>query len=445
LTPIRLEELATVMGAEAVSVAGQSVTGFATDSHSAKPGDLFIAIKGQRVDGHDFASQAFEKGAEAALVERPVDGPYLLVPNVVDALAQFGRDRRSRFEGPVIGVTGSAGKTTTKELISAAVSPLGPVLKSEGNRNSEYTSPLLWADLMTDTKTAVVEMAMRGFGQIAHLASIASPTVGVVTNIGYAHMMQMGSRAGIAQAKGELLEALPTDGLAVIWEEDDFHSELAARSAAKRTVTFGFSELADSRVVEYRPVSWSRSEMKGTVGGKGWTAALPAAGRHIALDAACAVLVAHELGVEPQAAADALEQVKLPPMRMEVWDWHGVTVLMDNYNASPPSMISALETLSEMPTNARKFALLGEMRELGSLAEEAHREVGRFAKKLNLDGIGLLGEDTRFIAAEVNAEPLEDDRAARAFLGSLKPGDAVLVKGSRALQLENLFEEPAVR
>jgi UDP-N-acetylmuramoyl-tripeptide--D-alanyl-D-alanine ligase len=447
LTPIPLARLASIMGAHAFQIEDRSVTGFATDSKQVTPGDLFIAIKGERVDGHEFAAEAFSRGASAALVEQPVEGPYLQVESVVAALARFGSHERARFTGPVIGVTGSAGKTTTKEFIAAAVSPLGPVLKSEGNRNTEYTSPLLWADLTTETQTVIVEMAMRGFGQIEHLAQIAQPTVGIVTNIGYAHVLQVGSREGIASAKGELLEALPADGTAVLWAEDEYLGHLLNLNLGGRAVTFGFSDQADCRVTHHKPLSWTRSEVNGMIGDKTWTAVLPAVGPHIALDAACAVLTAWVLEVDPQEAAACLEPVVLPPMRMEVRTWHGATLLLDTYNASPPSMISALDTLHQMPVEGRKFVLLGEMRELGSLSEKAHREVGRFTKGLNLDRIGLVGAEMRFVGEEVGSdrtERLATPEQQRTFLAQVKPGDAILIKGSRALELERLLEEPAL-
>ncbi|HEY0867714.1 MAG TPA: UDP-N-acetylmuramoyl-tripeptide--D-alanyl-D-alanine ligase, partial [Fimbriimonas sp.] len=218
------------------------VTGFATDSREVDPGDLFLAIRGANVDGHDFARKATNEGAVATLAERDVPGPHILVDDVVQALARLARHYRDSFLGPVVGITGSAGKTTTKEFAAAALSPLGPVLKSEGNRNTEFTSPLVWTELTPDHRAAVIEMGMRGFGQIAHLASFSQPTIGVITNIGYSHGEMVGGREGIAKAKGELLDALPKEGWAVLWQDDPFLESLAMKAPRLRTFGFAVSE-----------------------------------------------------------------------------------------------------------------------------------------------------------------------------------------------------------
>ncbi|MGV3616713.1 MAG: UDP-N-acetylmuramoyl-tripeptide--D-alanyl-D-alanine ligase [Fimbriimonas sp.] len=423
-----------------------AVTGFATDSNSVKEGDLFLAFKGTRVDGHAFARQAREQGAVAALVERPVDAPYLLVPDVIEALAEMARSFRTTFGGPVVGVTGSAGKTTTKEFVAAALSPLGPVLKSAGNRNSEYTSPLVWTELEPAHSAAVIEMAMRGFGQIRHLASFSLPTVGIVTNIGYSHLEYVESREGIANAKGELLEALPEGGLGIVWHEDEYVDIL--RPKASRVCSFGFSAEADCRITRYDVIDWTSCAVSGEVDGQAWEARLPAVGRHIALDAAAAVLAAWACGVHPAAAGAALSLATLPPMRMEVVERNGASILLDTYNAAPPSVLAAIQTLAEMPVTGRRRAVIGEMRELGEHREEAHRSVGRMLVEQGIQEAIFLGEPTVFAreaaleagasdVAFLQAKSIED---VREFLNRSEPGDAVLVKGSRALELERALE-----
>lgn len=438
-----LRTLAEWLGAELHGDPATVVTGFATDSGSVQPGDLFLAFKGARVDGHQFVPQALASGAAAALVSSPVDGVHLLVPNVLTALARMASHLRDGFTGPVVAITGSAGKTTTKEFVATALSPLGPILKTEGNRNSEYTSPLLWTDLEPAHRAVVVEMAMRGFGQIRHLASFSRPTVGVVTNVGFAHLEMVGSREGIADAKGELLEALPDDGTALLWYEDDFRDRLAAKTKAK-VRTFGFSPAADCRITRYRVLDWDACSVQGELDGEAWEARLPAVGRHMGLNAAAAVLAAQTCGVSPQVAAEALANVALPPMRMQVVDRGGVRILLDNYNASPPSMIAALETLGELPTAGRRLAVIGEMRELGDHREAAHRSVGRALAKANVDDAILLGDSSEFIREEALRGGMPSTRISiasgieeiREFLDRAAPGDAVLVKGSRALELE---------
>ncbi|HVT13434.1 MAG TPA: UDP-N-acetylmuramoyl-tripeptide--D-alanyl-D-alanine ligase [Fimbriimonadaceae bacterium] len=461
MIPIAVETFAQIVGGEPHGFAsGVAVCGFATDNRDVKPGDLFLAIKGARVDGHDFVADAMARGAVGALAEWPVDGPYILVANLIEALANLGRHYRAQFKGPVVGVTGSAGKTTAKEFIAAALSRLGPILKTPGNRNTEYTSPLIWTDLVAQTsslpsadsgrleacatRAVVVEMSMRGFGQIRHLAEISQPTIGVVTNVGYSHMSEVGSREGIAQAKAELLESLPTDGVAVLWQEDPYLHTLRAKSPAK-VVTFGYSEEADCRITGYHATSWTSCRIGGHCAGEPFEAILPAVGRHIALGAAAAIAVAGSAGVPPAQAALALAKAEIPHMRMEVVDFHGAKLLLDTYNAAPPSMLAAIETFTELPCEGKRFAVIGEMRELGPYSEEAHRELGRVLASSGIDEAifyhgeaALSAEEARMHGMVVHEAHSLGDIAE--FLGRALPGDGVLVKGSRSLELERAVE-----
>ena len=451
---ITVEEFARRAGGTIHNVPAQTqITGFATDNREVKTGDLFLAIKGANADGHDFVAAALKAGAVAALVEKPVEGAHILVPNLVQALAKFANSKRKEFHGPVVGVTGSAGKTTTKEMIASALSPLGAVLKTAGNRNSEYTSPLIWADLTPYYKSVVVEMGMRGFGQVAHLAGFTEPTIGVVTNIGVSHIELVGSREGIVHAKGELLELLPANGFAVLWAEDLFLDELKAKTKAQ-VMTFGFSQHADCRITNYTTSGWKECRIEGKLHENPFHATLPGIGRHLALNAACAVLVAACAGVRPADAGDALANAEIPPMRMQIIEHDGVTYILDAYNASPPSVIAALETLADARVSGKRIAVLGEMRELGSHTEEGHREVGRAVVQTRIDELVLIGEPTKWIAqaAEANGFPpkaiyqVKTIDEVTSLIKQAKPGDAVLIKGSRALELERAVEflkEPA--
>lgn len=431
------------------------------------PGDLFLAIVGERADGHEFIPQVFAAGAVGALTTRPVDGPHVLVPDIVGALEKLGAYYRRQLSNArristpqapssktnhfkeggsdiVVGITGSAGKTTTKEFVAAALSPLGKILKTQGNRNTEYTAPLMWADLEPDSKAVVVEMAMRGFGQIAHLASFSRPTIGVVTNIGYSHMLQVGDREGIARAKAELLDALPEDGVAVLWAEDEYLGTLLAHCACP-ALTFGFSGNADCHISSYQALSWTSSRILGVFREEHFDAELPAVGRHIALGAAAALTVAGVVGVPLKAAADALRHAELPPMRMEVRELNGANVLLDTYNASPPSMAAAIDTISELPCDGRRLAVIGEMKELGDYAEEAHRELGRTLAAAGLDEVIFYGELTVLSYQEAKNRGLVVHQAhtlddVREFLRKAGDGDSVLVKGSRSLELEKAME-----
>lgn len=430
--------------------ADAKISGFALDSRVVARGELFIAVRGQRADGHDFVKEALDRGAIGSLVERSVEGPHILVSDVVTALARFGASMRVMFPGPVVAVTGSAGKTTTKELIASSLSCRGPVLKSIGNRNTEYTSPLLWADRTPAHWAAVVELAMRGHGQIRHLTEVHRPNVGVVTNIGTAHVEMVGSRAGIAAAKGELLESLPSDGIAVLWQEDDYLGDLTARCACPY-VTFGFSEWADCRVMGYRPLDWSRCVVRLSVQGATVETELPAIGRHLALDAAAALLVATRVGIDPASAAAAMRDVEMPKLRMQRVRFGGAEVLLDTYNANPAATIAAIQTICELPAAGRRLAVIGEMRELGAFEESGHRQVGRALAESGIERALLYGQATKFVVDEairagfamermVQADSLE---AVRAFLANLQPGDVVLIKGSRSLELESALPAEA--
>jgi len=446
--PLPVSVFTQLAGGVAYNVAPDAaITGFSTDNRETKPGDLFLAIKGANVDGHDFAASAIKNGAVAALVEKPVEAPHILVANLVQALAKFAKAKRQQFEGPVVAVTGSAGKTTTKEMIAAALSPLGKVLKTTGNRNSEYTSPLIWAELTPEHKAVVVEMGMRGFGQIAHLASFTQPTIGVVTNIGVSHIELVGSREGIVKAKGELLEALPQNGFAIVWAEDQYLQGLKSKTKSQ-VMTFGFSQHADCRITNYTVNGWKECRIEGKLHEHPFHAVLPGVGRHLALNAACAVLVAACAGVRPADAGEALANSEIPPMRMQILEHNGVTYILDAYNASPPSVIAALETLADARVQGKRIAVLGEMRELGSHTEEGHREVGRAAVQTGINELILIGEPTKWIAEAAENKGFPKDRIhhansiqeVTAHIKNAKPGDAVLIKGSRALELERAVE-----
>ncbi|MES1227494.1 MAG: UDP-N-acetylmuramoyl-tripeptide--D-alanyl-D-alanine ligase [Armatimonadota bacterium] len=373
------------------------VTGFATDSRAIEYGNVFLAIRGENVDGHDYVSSVSAREGFASVVERPESVPRIEVENIVSAIARFGRSIRDEFSGPVVGITGSNGKTSTKELTSAALSCLGPVLKNEGNRNSEYTSPLVWFDKSADHRAAVIEMGMRGFGQIAHLAEVARPTVGIITCIGTAHMEMVGSREGIAKAKGELLERLVGPSISVLWHEDDFLSTLK-EYATGPVVTFGFDQGADVRVIGYRALSFDSSEILLDVAGDKVSFELGVLGRHQALNSAAAVAAAVACGCKASDAAAKLVEAVFPPMRMQVVECHGVTLVVDTYNASPDSTVAALRALCEVPCQGRRHAVLGEMRELGSFTESGHRMVGVELAKSSIDTVLLTGGPTQWIS-----------------------------------------------
>ncbi|MHB8637335.1 MAG: UDP-N-acetylmuramoyl-tripeptide--D-alanyl-D-alanine ligase [Fimbriimonadaceae bacterium] len=447
MRPTNVCELAALLGGTPVNVGGGvEATGWATDSRDVQAGDLFLAIKGARTDGHTHVVDALDAGAAAAVVEHSVPGPHILVRNLPTALAVMASAYRERFGGPVIGVTGSAGKTTTKEFIAAAVASLGAVLKTEGNRNTEYTAPLMWTELTEEHKVVVCEMGMRGFGHIQHLAGFSRPTIGVVTNVGVSHLELVGTREGIARAKAEMLHVLPPEGAAVLWAGDEFLRVLAEASPAP-VKTFGTDDAAECCVTGYVAHGWRNATVTGSLYGRSWSATLPSVGRHMALNAAAAVLAATCAGVDVDVAADGLKNAKIPPLRMEVREWNGATLLIDTYNASPASMLPAIEVLGEGPVSGRRIAVIGAMRELGPATEAAHREVGRALLAANVDQILLYGAETDpaydelMKGGQAGVKRAESLAEIEAFLRMLQPGDVALVKGSRSLELEKAAPE----
>lgn len=407
-----------------------------TDTRTLEPGDLFVALTGPATDGHQFIPQALRAGAGGLVVSQPVvaslDTPVLRVPDTEVAYGLLARHWRDRFDIPVVGVTGSVGKTTLKEMLAAALSPLGPILKTPASQNNETGVPKALLQLTPDHKAAVVEMGMRGSGQIAYLCGIARPTAGVITVIADNHLELLGSRDAIADAKGELLESLPADGVAVLNEDDPYRPRLQSKTVA-RVVTYGAAGDFRAEAVRQMSDGWDFIV-------RGIPVALHSLSRHDIGNALAALAVADALGVPLAEAAHALHTYVPPPMRMQVVHTPGgVTILNDAYNAAPASMKSALETLAAHP-GGRKIAFLGDMRELGARADEAHRELGGVIAGLGgLHALYTVGGLAALIphAAQRFAD---SDRAAR-FAGetlTLEPGDVVLVKASRAVALEKV-------
>ncbi len=408
-----------------------------TDTRTLEPGALFVALLNEANDGHVFAAQAVAKGAAGLVVSRAVDVPgsvrVLRVPDTEIAYGQIARLWRDKFAVPVVGVTGSVGKTTTKEMLAAVLAPLGPVLKTAASQNNETGVPKTLLQMNKSHRAAVVEMGMRGRGQIGYLCHIARPTVGVVTVIGENHLELLGTREAIADAKGELLEQLPPDGIAVLNQDDPYFAHLQAKTQA-RTVTYGIDTEAD-----YRAENIAQTNDGWCFNVRGVPITLQSPSRHDIGNSLAALAVACELGVSIAEAAQALTAYSPPPMRMQITQtaWGGL-VLNDAYNAAPASMLSALQTLAQQP-GRRKWAFLGDMKELGALGPNAHKDLGTAIDKLGgLHALYTVGELAALIPNA--AGRFHDSRAAAEAVPYLPfvPGDVVLVKGSRAMAMEQI-------
>ncbi len=423
-----LSELSAALGADLVGPPTQVVEGLATDSRVVRPGQLFAAVRAER-DGHDFVPAAVAAGAAAALVDHPIDGvTCLVVPDVRRALVPLATHARQHLGGPVVGVTGSVGKTTTKDLMAAVLSQTFVTAASQRSFNNELGVPLTLCNAPDDVGAAVVEMGARGPGHIAFLCSMARPTIGVVTTVQAVHTELMGDEEQIARTKGELIESLPTDGLAVLNASVPLVAAMAPRSAA-RVVTFG-----DGGDVRASGVTVDDQLRPSFELSSPWGAApvhLGVRGVHNVDNALAAATVGLFLGVPMDEVVHGLASSDQSPWRMDLRTAPGgAKVLNDSYNAAPASMAAALRSLAALEAG-RRLAVVGMMAELGDRGPAEHAEISRLAAEL---GIELIAVDTELYGVE----PVTGIDEALEALGPLRSDDAVLVKGSRVVGLERL-------
>jgi UDP-N-acetylmuramoyl-tripeptide--D-alanyl-D-alanine ligase len=422
-----------------------SASGWSIDSRTLAAGDVYFALKGPVHDGHDFVAQAFERGACCAVVERdfPGVGPLLRVSNTHFALKQLAREARIEWRGDVIGVTGSAGKTTTKDVIAHFLAVRHRVGKTVGNFNNEVGLPLSILRLADDCRIAVLEMGMNHAGEIRELATIAGPRAGVITNVGYAHAEFFRSIEGVAAAKRELIEALPASGVAVL-NADDARVVRFAAIHPGRSITYGFSPEADVRGESLELLPDGARFRCRSVDFK-----IPLLGRHGALNVLAGIATAGIFGIKPGELGPAAAAIPVAKMRGERMERGGVIVLNDAYNANPEAMFSMLEVLAATPAR-RHVAVLGEMLELGAQSEKLHRAVGERAAAAKIDLlVGIRGaarvmieEATRHGMPAAATLFFDDSAGAGAALRHLvQPGDAILFKGSRAVHVEQALEK----
>ncbi|MGE5764894.1 MAG: UDP-N-acetylmuramoyl-tripeptide--D-alanyl-D-alanine ligase [Mycobacterium leprae] len=421
------------------------------DSRLAAPGGLFVALPGRRADGHQFAAAALERGAVAVLGMRPVGVPAVVVADPVAALGRFARAVLARLPGlDVVAVTGSSGKTSTKDLLAGLLPRLGPTVAATGSYNNEIGHPLTALRADPGTRVLVLEASARGRGHIAHLCEIAPPRIGVVLNVGSAHQGEFGSRAAIARAKAELVEALPADGVAVLNADDPVVDAMAERTPA-RVVRAGLSTHADVRAEDVRLDEHGRASFRLVTEAGAVPVTLRLHGEHHVGNALAAAAVALELGLSlPALGAGLAEVAAVSPWRMEVTHRpDGVTVVNDTYNANPESMRAALKALAGMGRGGqrRTWAVLGEMAELGAAAREEHDALGRLAVRLDVSRLVAVGANAKLIWAGASLEGSWDnestwvpdvDAAIALLRAELSPGDVVLVKASRAAGLERV-------
>ena len=413
-------------GGKLVAGGGETVEGVSIDSRTIGPGQLFVAVEADR-DGHEFVAAAGAAGAAAALVSRRVEAgiPQIVVANTTEALGELGRSARGRLSVPVIGITGSVGKTTTKDLLASILARVGTVSASAKSHNNELGVPLTLANTPDSAGAVVVEMGARGIGHIASLCRIAAPTVGIVTVVAGAHTEMFGSLDGIAQAKGELPASLEGAGTAVLNADDVRVAAMAARTAAQ-VLTFGDGGTVRAERITVGEDLRPRFMLLAPAGSI--EVVLGVRGRHNVTNALAAAAAAVALDVALVDIAAGLAVGELSPWRMELGrSPSGVVVLNDAYNANPTSMAAALRSLAELPAR-RRVAVVGVMAELGADEAVQHREITELARSLDIELIP--------VGTDLYGIPSVND--ARDALGSLREGDAVLVKGSRVAGLEQL-------
>jgi UDP-N-acetylmuramoyl-tripeptide--D-alanyl-D-alanine ligase len=449
--PLSLAAIAEITGAvpghgtDTAAVAGSVVI----DSRQAGPGALFAALPGERADGHDFAAAAIGRGAVAVLASRPVGVPALITPDVPGALAALARAAAAAVPGLTIaGITGSMGKTTTKDLAAQLIERLGPTVAPHGSFNNEIGHPLTVLRVTGDTRYLVLELSARKAGDIAALCRIAPPRLGAVLCVGHAHTGEFGGLAAIARAKGELPAALPPGGVALLNADDPLVLAMAARTAA-RVVTFGVHEQATVRAVGVSLDARGRPGFTLVTPGGSAPVRLRLLGAHNVVNALAAAALAGELGLGVAAAAEGLSTAALrSKWRMEVTERpDGVTVINDAYNASPEAVAAALETLAAVARGRRAYAVLGAMNELGDESERQHEQAGALAARAGVAGLIVVGEAAAPMLSGAKAEPswhgeligVPDAGSAVTALGNiLAPGDVVLVKASRTVGLERV-------
>ena len=449
MDPTSLKDLAAACGGKLLRGDGSpAATTICKDTRSLKPGDLYWSIRGENHDGHKFVRAACESGAVGAVVEcgdvdAPVHFPLIVVEDSLRALQTLAKWWRSQLTLKVICLTGSNGKTSTKDFAASVASTRYRVNKTQGNLNNHIGLPLTILSACRSDEVAVWEIGMNHPGEIEPLACMADPDIGIVTNIGVAHIEFLGSREAIAREKGMLGEVLGEDKVLILPATDEFAPSLAARTRARVVTVGGASGLHAENL---------RSSAHGQdfdlVTDRERTAThLPVPGEHMVRNALLAVAAGLESGLSLRECSSGLSATKLSARRLACLDVRGVTVLDDSYNANPDSMEAALHALRGLPGGGRRFAVLGRMGELGAYTEEGYRRVGR-AAAATMDVLVTVGAETEHLADEASrsgcreVHRTSDAYAAAKLLRELsRPGDAVVIKGSRSAQMERVVEE----
>ncbi len=429
------------------------IMGISTDSRKIEQGVLFIPLVGERFDGHNFVLSSLEAGASASLTQHDMKPPagkvIIKVDDTSKALRDIASYYRSKFDIPVVGITGSVGKTSTKDMIASVLKQKFNVLKTEGNFNNEIGLPLTVFNLNSSHEAAVLEMGMSGFGEISRLTAIARPSIAVITNVGVSHIEKLGSRKNILKAKMEILEGLDDKGLLILNGDDNLLSG-ARGLTGHRTVFYGIEEDADYQAYNITSMGEQGSFFQITINNLEYKVVVPVPGLHNVYNALAAIAAGIELGIDVEKIIQGISEYTPGKMRQNILTANGVKIINDTYNASPQSMEAAIDVLKDVAGGNRTIAILGDMLEMGDWALEAHKDVGKYAALKEVDYIFAVGENGRNIAlgaieagaSQERVNMFDCNEDVNHFLGNfLCKNDVILVKGSRGMRMEQIVEK----
>jgi len=423
------------------------VEGISIDSRTTRPGDLFFAVQGKRLDGHQFVADALAQGAQACVVNRRPEAaglsqPLIYVDDVNHAFQQFARWYRSQQQVTVIGVTGSVGKTTTRTMIHTVLAPFLKGVQSPANYNNEFGVPLSIAQIKSEHQYAVLELGASLPGEIRELARLAQPEIGVITGIGPSHLEHFGSLEQTAAAKGELFEALPESGLAILNGDDPFAVSLASKTSARK-LKIGLGTQNNFQAVAIHQTDEGISfRVDGT------EFLVPVRGKHFVYPALFAIAVAKEFGLSNRELVESLRQFATVPGRCHIEQIGSWTIIDDSYNSSPVSMAAACRLLNDWTGGGKRMVVMGDMLELGAESKRYHREIGELIASLNIDLLFVCGKQAGAVVEGALSGKLTQKNVVQAadvegiqseVISRLEPGDVVLVKGSRSMQMERLI------
>lgn len=430
---------------------GINTSQISIDSRRIKSEEIFIALKGENFDGHNFVSEAFNKGASLAIVEEIPsncdDKPLIVVESTELALKELAKSWRDSFDGlKVAAITGSNGKTTTKEMTYSILSVKNNVLKNSGNFNNHIGLPLTLLKLKNSHELCVIELGMNDFGEIKELARIANPDVGAITNIGRAHLEKLGSIEGVAKAKGELVENFSIDNTFCVNADDPFVMQIAEKASSKKIFYGLHSKESFIKIENIDQNDFESITFDINICGNTASTRIRGIGVHNVLNALCASTISYALGCTMEEIQAGLERYTPSQMRLEMIESpYGFKIINDAYNANPDSMLMGIRELSRHKEQNRVFAVLGDMLELGESSKNQHENIGKELSESNIDFVITVGEQARYISSALNVgskgrHVKNHEEASKLLLEIAKPGDVVLIKGSRGMKMENVIQ-----